>query len=305
MRIARLFALFTFLLSACSAASPGADAPLHVLATTDIIADVVQQVGGEQIALETLIPSGSDPHAFSPAPRDAVRISQADILFLNGLGLEASLQPVLENLPPDALRVELAQGIAPLQMDADPHADAHDSPEGAADPHIWTDPNNVRAWLPLIVEALSQRDPAHAALYRQRADAYAAQLDALDAWIREQVASIPQERRILVSDHLVWGYFGERYGFSQQAALIPGFSTLTQPSARDLAALEDNLRKTGVPVIFVGNTVNPALAERVAADTGVQLVTLYTGSLGPAEDGADTYLGWMRYNVRAIVHALR
>ncbi len=296
------------LLSACAAPAPPASGLPQALASTDIIADVVRQVGGENIALQTLIPTGSDPHAFSPAPQDAATIARADVIFLNGLGLETALQPLLENARADALLVTLSQGLetapesaALSQREAAPPL----PPGGPADPHVWSDPNNVRAWLPLIVQALSQRDPQNAPLYQQRAAAYAAQLDALDAWIREQVAAIPPQRRILVSDHEVWGYFAARYGFTLQAALIPGYSTLAQPSARELAALEDAIRQAGVPAIFVGRTVNPSLAERVAADTGVRLVFLYTGSLSAPDGPAPTYLEWMRYNVTAIVNALK
>ncbi len=302
-----LFLLF-LLLSACTAPPPPNSGLPQVLASTDIIADVVRQVGGEDIALQTLIPTGSDPHAFSPAPQDAAKIARADVIFLNGLGLESALQPLLENARPDAALVTLSQGLetAPESASLSQGETAPPPPPvGPADPHVWTDPNNVRAWLPLIVQALSQRDPENAPLYQERAAAYAAQLEALDAWIVEQVAAIPPQRRVLVSDHEVWGYFAARYGFTLQAALIPGYSTLAQPSARELAALEDAIRQVGVPAIFVGRTVNPSLAERVAADTGVRLVFLYTGSLSAPDGPAPTYLEWMRYNVTAIVNALK
>jgi len=298
MKPASFLLFLPLLLSACAAPPPSDSGLPQVLASTDIIADVVHQVGGEDIALQTIIPTGSDPHAFSPAPQDAAKIARAEVIFLNGLGLESALQPLLDNARENALLVTLSQ-----ELEAPPKSPS--TPGGAADPHVWTDPHNVRAWLPLIVQALSRLDPDNASGYQQRAAAYAAQLDVLDAWIVEQVAAIPPQRRVLVSDHEVWGYFAARYGFTLQAALIPGYSTLTQPSARELAALEDTIRQSGAPAIFVGRTVNPALAERVAADTGVRLVFLYTGSLSAPDGPAPTYLEWMRYNVTAIVNALK
>ncbi len=282
------------------------DGSLHVVASTSIIADVVRQVSGEDAVVDVLIPAGSDPHSYAPAPQDVARIARADVIFLNGLGLEAGLQPVLKNAPPDAAVVELSQGIALLEKPASPSGEGGEGnlAEGA-DPHLWSDPNNVRVWVSTIAETLAERDPSHAEAYRRRAASYQQKLEELDAWVREQVAGIPPERRVIVSDHLMWGYFCARYGFRQQGALIPGYSTLAQPSAQELAALEDAIRQAGVPAIFVGNTVNPSLAERVAADTGVKLVTVYTGSLSGPDGPAPTYVDWVRYNVTAITDALR
>ncbi len=310
-RIVAFTLALAWLLPGCAPAVPGgAEAEagrLHVVASTSIVADVVSQVGGEDIVLDVLIPAGSDPHSYSPTPQDVARIARADVIFLNGLGLEAGLQPVLENARPDAAVVELSEGIDLLGKPASPEGGEgeRDSLEEAPDPHLWSDPNNVRVWVSTIARVLSERDALHAEAYRQRAASYQKTLEDLDAWVREQVAAIPPERRVIVSDHLLWGYFCARYGFTQQGALIPGYSTLAQPSAQELAALEDAIRQMGVPAIFVGNTVNPALAERVASDTGVKLVTVYTGSLSAPDGPAPTYVDWVRYNVTAIVDALR
>ncbi|MEM5775715.1 MAG: zinc ABC transporter substrate-binding protein, partial [Anaerolineaceae bacterium] len=160
-------------------------------------------------------------------------------------------------------------------------------------------------WVDNIQQALSEADPDHAAVYQANADAYRAQLRDLDAWIREQVAAIPEENRRLVTDHMEQGYFADEYGFTLVGALIPGYSTLSEPSAKDMAEIEDAIRALGVKAVFVGNTINPTLAERVAADTGIQLVYIYSGSLSPAGGEASTYLDYMRYNVNAIVGALK
>ncbi len=315
----RYFLLFLILVGSLSfnacvspSATPASDGRLRILATTNLIADAVQRVGGEDVHLETLLPPDTDPHAYTVTPQDVKQIASADILFLNGLGLELSFQPALDNARSDALVVDLSQGLAPLSGDFlppespgdEPHQEGRASSEGRFDPHVWTDPNNVIHWVDVIAETLAQRDPSHADAYRQRAEAYTQELQALDAWVSAQVDKIPAQERILVSDHAVWGHFAARYGFEQQLALIPGYSTLAQSSAQELAALEDAIQQYDVPVIFVGNTVNPALAERVAADTGKQLVFLYTDSLSAADGPAPTYLDWMRYNVNAIVNGL-
>ncbi len=294
---ARLFLIFVFLLSACSAPAETNPSALHVVATTTIVSDVVQQVGGQWVVVDTLLPPGSDPHSFEPRPQDVARVADADIVFANGRTLEAFLKPLLESA--DALDkvVEVSEGVPPRTLDAGAHA-------GEADPHVWTDPNNIIIWTQNIAAALSAADPAHADDYQANAEAYIAQLQALDEWIRQQVADIPPQRRLLVTDHLAWGYFSDRYGFQQVGALIGSFSANAASSAQELAALEEKINALDVPAIFVGNTANPALAEQVAADTGVQVVMLYTGSLSGADGDAPTYLDYMRYNVTAIVSAL-
>jgi ABC-type Zn uptake system ZnuABC Zn-binding protein ZnuA len=142
------------------------------------------------------------------------------------------------------------------------------------------------------------------ATYRANANAYSSQLDALDAYIREQVATIPAEQRKLVTDHEAFGYFADRYGFRVIGAVIPNISTTAEPSAKDLTDLVDKIRAEQVPVVFVGIATNPKMAEVVAKETGVQLLPLYSGELGPPGSGAEDYLGMMRVNVETIVRGL-
>lgn len=290
------------LLAGCAAAPAapvGEHAPLRVVATTSIVGDVVAQVGGEWIALNVLLPVGSDPHNFEPTPQDIARVAEADVIFINGAGFEVFLAPLLESAGSQDRVVDLSAPLALLES-----ADA-DHVEEEGDPHVWTDPRNVIRWVQEIAGALSALDEEHALEFQANAERYQAELEALDAWIREQVAQIPPENRQMVTDHAVFGYFAAAYGFQQVGALIPGYSTLAAPSARELAALEDAIQSLGVTTLFVGNTVNPSLAERVAGDTGVELVFLYTGSLSAPDGEAPTYLDYMRYNTGAIVEALK
>jgi ABC-type Zn uptake system ZnuABC Zn-binding protein ZnuA len=173
------------------------------------------------------------------------------------------------------------------------------------DPHTWMNPNNVILWVQNIAAALAQADPANATAYQENAAAYTAELQALDEWICQQVAQISPERRKLVTDHASLGYFADEYGFEQVGLVIPSLSTSAAPSAQELAALQDAIRQENVRAILVGMTVNPTLAAQVAADTGVQLIFVYTGSLSAAGEEADNYLAFMRYNVTAIVNALK
>jgi len=301
-------------LAACAAPAsltqPAAAARLQVMATTSILGDVVGQVAGEAADVRTLLPVDADPHGFQPTPADVVLLSQADLVFVNGLGLEELLMSLLAGAVPaqKVIAVSEVAQIEPL-ADAQEHESAggeeeHEHNDGF-DPHIWTDPNHVILWADVIAAALSQADPAHAAVYQANAEAYRRELQALDAWIREQVDQTSPAQRKLVTEHTTFAYFARRYGFEQVGAIIPGFSTLAEPSAQTLAALEDAIREMGVQAIFVGNTVNPRLAERVAADTGIRLIPVYSDSLSAADGPAATYLAYMRYNTRAFVEGMK
>ncbi len=299
------------MMSACAGRPAARGDKLRVVATTTIVGDVVAQVGGDVIELTVLLPVGADPHVFDPSPQDMAKVADAGVIFANGAGLEAFLDRLLDNAGGDADVVHVSEGLAFIEAEAhkdepaddDVLADEHDH-EGV-DPHTWTDPNNVLRWVDNIEAALVLHDPTHAADYRANADAYRAQLRELDAWVRGQVSAIPAENRKLVTDHETFAYFAQRYGFEQVGAVVPGYSTAAQPSARDLAALEDRIRAYGVKAVFVGSTVNPALAQRVAEDTGIKLVFLYTGSLTAPGGEADSYWGYVKYNVAQIVNALK
>ena len=301
-------------LSGCS--SPTKDAApngkLQVVATTTIVGDVVKQIAGEEIDLTVLLPYNADPHSYEPTPQDTALIAQADLVFVNGLGLEGFLEALVTNAGKGATVYTVSEGLEAKHFEGaekdhagesastTEHADHEDG-----DPHVWTDPNNVQHWVANITSALSRHDPEHAAHYQQRATAYSAELTALDQWIRQQIDSIPPERRQIITDHQSFGYFAERYGLVQVAALIPGYSTASAPSAQELAAIVDTIETLGVPAIFVGKTVNTALAERIVEDTGTRMVYVYTGSLGEAGGEAGSYLDYMHYNVNAFTEALR
>ena len=180
----------------------------------------------------------------------------------------------------------------------------HEHAHGDFDPHVWMDPTLIAAWTPAIAAALSEADPGSAGAYAERAAALAAELHELDAWVRERVAAVPVPERILITDHDVLGYFADRYQFSVLDTIIPGFSTASEPSARHLAALRDAISEHAVPAIFVGLTVSPRAAEVVAEDLGIEVVSIYTGSLGEPDGPAATYQDFIRTNVERIVTAL-
>jgi ABC-type Zn uptake system ZnuABC Zn-binding protein ZnuA len=263
-----------------------------VVATTSLIGDVARQVGGSLVDVRVLLPSGADPHAYEPRPQDVAALTDAQIVLVNGVNLEATLQPLLSNAKKI---VTVSDGITLLPFSGE---------EGGQDPHVWQDPNNVIVWARNIADAFAKADPSHTDEYNSNAEKYIAELTSLDGWIQEQVAQIPAANRKLVTDHGDFGYFAARYGFEQIGEVIPSVSTGASPSAQELAALEDAIRAGNVKAVFVGTTVSPDLSRRVADDTGVQLIFLFTDSLSEAGGGAETYLEFMRHNVTAIVAAL-
>jgi ABC-type Zn uptake system ZnuABC Zn-binding protein ZnuA len=302
--------------TACTAApqpvAPAQDgARPQVIATTTLVGDVVRQVGGDAIDLTVLLPIGADPHSFDPTPSDVARVATADVVFVNGLGLEEFLDRMLQSAGDSVQIVAVSAGITAIERPQKEASDAHggetdeEHEHAGDDPHVWVDPNNVIVWAANIATALSQIDPANAAVYQANAEQYTEQLRALDTWISEQVALIPAANRQLVTDHTVFGYFAQRYGFEQIGAIVPGYSTMAEPSAQELAALEDTIRALGVKAVLVGKTANPSLAQRVADDTGTRLISIYTGSLSQPGGDAGNYLDYIRYNVNAIVEALR
>ena len=253
---------------------------LRVVATTNLIGDVVQQVGGDRIDLTTLMAPGVDPHGYQLTPGDRRSLDDAHVIFINGLGLEESVLPVLSKLDGSAPVISVNTDVATITF-IDPTHQAAD--QGGVDPHTWFSVPAVMTWTDTISATLSALDPANADAYAAAAKSYRDQLSALDAEIRDQIATIPADRRKLVTDHDSLGYFAHEYGFTLVGTILPSLSTQAAPSAQDIVNLENQIKAEGVPAVFVGTTVNPALADRIATDLGVQVVTIYTGSLSDAE----------------------
>lgn len=296
--------LFSMLpLYACTPAAATSADQLQVIATTSILADVVRQVGGTHLNVNSLVPPGGNEHEYQPAARDIAAVVDADLVFEVGIGLEEFMSTLIQNAGTEVSVVTVSDGITPQQFQPEAGEGLLDD-HSAGDPHVWMDPANVVTWAQNIAAALIARDPQHESDYKANLAAYTASLQELDNWIVGQITTIPADQRKIVTDHMLFGYFAQKYGLEVVGALIPSYSSSAAPAARDLAALEDAIRQYGVNAILVGNTVNPALSKQVAADTGVRLVQFYTGSLSAADGPAATYIDYMHYNVNAIVSAL-
>jgi ABC-type Zn uptake system ZnuABC Zn-binding protein ZnuA len=220
-------------------------------------------------------------------------VSESKVLVVHGADYEVFMQGLLENAGGKENVIEASAGLR-LQSD-----------DQGTDPHLWLDPNNVIAYVHNIRDGLSEFDPDGAEVYATNASAYINQLSELDAWINGQVAQIEPQRRVLVTNHEAFGYFAERYGFQVVGAIIPSFSSDAAPSAQQMAKLIEQIKIHKVPAIFLDASDNPDLAQQIAAETGVKVVTdLHLESL--TEGGAAaTYVDLMKDNVTKIVQALQ
>jgi ABC-type Zn uptake system ZnuABC Zn-binding protein ZnuA len=301
--VAAAAALAVLGLMACTRGPAAArPAPAAVLASESFLADIAGAVAGDRIAVATLVPIGADPHSWEPAPRDAAAVAHAALFIVNGDGLESFLAPLLKSVSGPRV-VEASAGLAPrVPREGEPAAGdgSHET-----DPHFWLDPLNVVRYAENIRDALSVLDPAGAGVYRDNAAAYAEKLRELDRWIAAEVARVPPERRLLVTNHESLGYFADRYGFRIVGTVIPSVSTGSSPSARQLADLVTRLRSTGTPAIFVEVGADARVARQIADEAGVTLVTsLRTHTLSDASGPAPSYLAMMRADVSTIVEAL-
>ena len=279
----------------------------NVLAVETFLADIARNVAGDRLAVTSLMPVGVDPHSFEPTPGDVRKVAESSVLIANGAGFEGFLARLLENAGGERRVIEAASGLAVRTPKEGEQAEApgeHQQHEG--DPHFWLDPNNVITYAENIRDGLSEADPGGAAIYAGNAETYIAQLKELDIWIADQVRQIAPERRLLVTNHESFGYFADRYGFRIVGTIIPSVSTGASPSAQQLAQLIDHIKNTGAPAIFLETGANPQLAQQIAQETGVKVVTeLYSHSTTEADGPAPTYVDMMEYNARAIVEALR
>ena len=285
----------TIAIGACGSTPDGEDGGLLVVATTTVLGDLATAVAGDAASVEVLIPIGVDPHDYQPSARQIARLSDADLVVVNGLGLEEGLE--------DAVAGAAADGVAVLEVAAllDPLPFGED--EGL-DPHMWLDPVRMAQATGLVADALADLDPG--AGFAARGAEYADELLAADATIRDLLAPIPEDRRLLVTNHEAFGYFAARYGFTVVGVIVPGGSTLAEPSSAELAALVAVIRELGVPAIFAETTQPVALAEAVAAELGdtVMVVELYSESLGAPGTPAATMPGMLVENARRIAAAL-
>ncbi|MBD2106456.1 zinc ABC transporter substrate-binding protein [Nodosilinea sp. FACHB-13] len=268
-----------------------------VVATSTLIADWVAEVGGDQVALTSILQPGADPHVYEPVPADTIAFEDADLIFYNGYNLEPNLVRLLNAAGVDAQRVAVGEVVPPL--------DLQKGTTTVPDPHVWGDVSNVVPMVETIRDQLIELAPNQAELFTANAAAYIAELEQLHSWVEIQTATIPPTQRQLVTTHDAFQYYANAYGLTVAGTLI-GLSTEEQPSARTVQQLVASIQGLGVPAIFAETTINPQLITTVANESGVDLAPqpLYSDSIGaPGSDG-DSYLKMVIANTRSIVENL-
>ncbi|HEY1135159.1 MAG TPA: zinc ABC transporter substrate-binding protein AztC [Nocardioides sp.] len=285
-------------LTACSAGA-GSDGPL-VVVSTNILGDVVENLVGDQAEVLTLMKPNADPHSFEISAQEAARVRSADLVVSNGLGLEEGLQQHLDAAADDGVATFVAgDAIEVLEY-------AEGDAGGTPDPHFWTDPARVLDVVDALEPVLAEVDGIDGTELAERVADYRDAVVEVETEMTEAFAAIPDERRALVTNHHVFGYLAQRFGFTVVGAVIPGGTTLAAPSASDLSDLVDAVEDTGVPAIFAESSSPDRLVQALAeeADVHVDVVELYTESLTEADGGAPDYLTMMRVNTQRIAAAL-
>ncbi|MGD9509893.1 MAG: metal ABC transporter substrate-binding protein [Geminicoccaceae bacterium] len=284
---------------AALAAPASAQERLPVVASFSILGDMTARIGGERIALTTLVGPDGDAHVFQPGPVDARALVDARMLVVNGLGFEGWIDRLKEASGFHGVEVTTTAGIEPLTL-----AEDGEHGHGPFDPHAWQDVANAEIFVRNIVAGLERADPDGAVTYRANAEGYLAELRALDEEIRSAIARVPEAERVLVTSHDAFGYFAHAYGVTMLAP--QGVSTESEASAGEVARLIGQIRAERVQAVFVENISDPRLVDQIVRETGARIGgTLYSDALSPPGTPAATYLGMMRHNAAQITAALQ
>lgn len=291
-----------FLISGCNSTkskpigSEQSDQP-QVVSTSTIITDWTEQVGGDEIQLKGILKPGADPHVYEPVPMDSQVLEEADLILYNGYNLEPGLIKLMNSAGVKAKKLAVGEVVQPL--------DFNYNGKRAPDPHVWGDAKNAIAMVNAIRDQLIELSPEDKQKFTQNAAQLTAQLQQIDVWITQQIQTIPEKQRKLVTTHDAFQYYARAYSIPVAGTLI-GISTEEQPSAQTVKRLSDSVKAVGVPAIFAETTINPALIKTVAQEAGVKLASqeLYSDSIGAPGGEGDSYVKMMVANTRTIVEAL-
>ena len=260
---------------------------LPVVASFSILADLVRNVGGDRIAVTSLVAPGGDAHVYAPSPQDARKLADARLIVINGLKLEGWIDRLVKSSGTRARIAVATRGVKQLQ----------------ADPHAWQSVANAKLYVANIRDDLIAADPAGEAAYAAQASAYLARLDTLEAQVHAAIAAIPPERRKLVTTHDAFGYFSAAYGLAFIAPL--GVSTDSEASAKDVARIIRQIKAQKIPAVFLENVTDPRLTRQIAAESGAKVGgALYSDGLSPPDGPAGTYIDMVQYNIRELQAAL-
>lgn len=269
---------------------------LRVVASFTVLADMASQIGGAHVEVKSLVGPNGDPHVYEPTPQDAEALSKADLVIVNGLGLEGWMDRLVRASGTRAAVVVASRGVPGRHMT--------ENGKEIPDPHAWNSAANGAIYARNITRALITADPADGPDFRARGERYAAELDALDAWARREVDTIPAAKRKVITSHDAFGYLGAAYGIELRAPV--GFSTEAEASASTVAALIDQIKGERIRAVFLENSNDPRLVQQIAAATGATPGgILYAEALSRPGGPAPTYVQMFRYNIETLLSGMR
>lgn len=278
-----------------------AQGTVPVVASFSILGDMVRQIGGDRVAVRVIAGPDVDAHSFQPRPADAAAVRDARLVVRNGLGFDTWLDRLTRSAGYRGVVATASEGIEPRVLE-DGHG--HNHGHAAQDPHAWQDLRHGQSYARTIAAALAGADPEGAEGYRARAEAYLARLAALDSWVRQQIATVPEARRQVVTSHDAFGYFAAAYGVRFLAP--QGISTDSEPSAAEVARLIRLLKQQNITALFLENMANPATLRRLAAEAGVAVRgRLYADALSRPDGPAPDYEAMFRHNLGLLVPAMK
>lgn len=281
-----------------------ASGKLKVTTTTSMVTDLVKNIGGEKIEVQGLMGAGVDPHLYKATASDIAKLQQADVIFYNGLLLEGKMEDVFSRMKESGRKIyAITDGISKDRL-LKP-----DDMQGHHDPHVWFDVEMWELCAQEVEKGLRAADAANADYYTARSVEFRSKLKDLHAWAKTKTQELPEEKRVLITSHDAYNYFGRAYGF--QVVGLQGISTVTEPGLADMAKMVDYIKKKGVKAIFVESSVPPNTINRISNDAGVkvggELFSDAMGTPGQIENGYDlgTYEGMVKHNINTIVDALK
>lgn len=269
---------------------------VDAVASFTVLADIVQQVGGDHVKVKSLVGPNGDPHTFEPTPQDSEALAKADVVFVSGLGLEGWMDRLIAASGYKGTLVTASKGISTRSME--------EEGKTVTDPHAWNSMHNGEIYARNVMNALIKADPDDAADIRKRGENYIQQLQKLDVWAKNAFAAIPEDKRKVLTSHDAFGYFGQRYHVSFLAPV--GFSTEAEASATDVAALIKQLKAEHIHTYFMENQTDPRLVKQIASETAAQPGgELYPEALSDANGPAPTYVAAFKHNVDVMLHSMK
>jgi zinc/manganese transport system substrate-binding protein len=286
-----------------------AEKKIRVIASFSILGDMIKNVGGDRVEVTTLVGPNGDAHVYEPTPANARAVSEANLVVVNGLGLEGWMDRLIQTSGYKGPVVVASQGIKPREMSGEEEEATHGANhkhkhEHKIDPHAWQNLTNGQIYAANIARALSSVDPASAPIYQANADAYKTKLAELDKWVKTEFAGTPKLKRRMITSHDAFGYLGAAYGITIISPM--GVSTENEPSAGGVARLITQIRKEKITAVFIENVSDPRLVEQIGKESGVSLGgELYSDALSKPDGPAPTYIDMFKNNVTKMVAAMR